>query len=149
MNYENLLRGHGLKVTPQRLGILSLMDQKGHINVDDLYLQIKEKFASISLATMYKNINAMMASSVITEVKIPKQKSRFEILKESHGHLLCQECGEFSDIEFDIGKIVSDISTKSNYQLFETSLVLSGICPLCQHSSASPVSFLPVAHIHT
>ncbi|MDD2357689.1 MAG: Fur family transcriptional regulator [Thiovulaceae bacterium] len=149
MNYENLLRGHGLKVTPQRLGILSLMDQQGHMNVDDLYLQIKEKFASISLATMYKNINAMMSASIITEIKIPKQKSRFEIVKESHGHLLCQECGEFMDIELDIAKMVDDVSAKSSYQLFEASLVLSGICPLCQHSSASPVSFLPVAHIHT
>ncbi len=148
MNYENLLREHGLKVTPQRLGILSLMDQKGHISVDELYLNIKDQFTSISLATMYKNVNSMMASSVITEVKIPKQKSRFEIAKEAHGHLLCQECGEFMDIELDLEKIVDDVSIKSKYKLVETSLVLSGICPLCQHSSASPVSIFPVAHSH-
>ena len=144
MNYENLLREHGLKVTPQRLGILSLMDQRGHISVDDLYLEIKDRFASISLATMYKNINTMMASSIIAEVKLPKQKSRFEIAKEVHGHLLCQECGEFLDIGVDFEKIINDITLKSRYRLFETSLVLSGVCPLCQHSSASPVSLLPI-----
>ena len=140
MNYENLLREHGLKVTPQRLGILSLMDSRGHINVDDLYLEIKYRFASISLATMYKNINAMSASSIITEVKIPKQKSRFEIVKEPHGHLLCQNCGDFVDVKVDFEQIVDDVQTKSRYKLVETSLVLSGICPLCQHSSTSPVS---------
>ncbi len=148
MNYENLLREHGLKVTPQRLGILSLMNQKGHMSVDELYTQIKEQFTSISLATMYKNMNAMMASSVITEVKIPKQKSRFEIAKEAHGHLLCQECGEFIDVELNLKQIAEDVSMKSRYKLVETSLVLSGVCPICQHSSARPVSAFPVAHSH-
>lgn len=148
MNYENLLRENGLKVTPQRLCILSLMDKQGHIGVDELYLQIKDQFASISLATLYKNVNAMMALSVITEVKIPKQKSRFEIAKEAHGHLLCQECGEFRDVELNLEKIVDDVFEKSSYKLLETSLVLSGVCPTCQHSSARPVSTFPVTHSH-
>lgn len=147
MNYENLLREGGLKVTPQRLGILSLMEDSGHISVDDLYKEIKKMFPSISLATMYKNINAMMSSSIIAEIKIPKQKSRFEIVKEEHGHLLCRQCGDFSDIKVDFAKILGEIETKSSYKLFETNLVLSGICPLCQHSSASPVSLFPVGLI--
>ena len=147
MNYENLLREHGLKVTPQRLGILSLMQQSGHVSVDDLYAEIKKQFPSVSLATMYKNINAMMNSSTIIEVKIPKQKSRFEIVKEKHGHLLCQECGDFSDIKVDFEKVIGDIQMKSRYKLFETNLVLSGICPRCQHSSASPISLFPVGLI--
>ena len=147
MNYKNLLRESGLKVTPQRLGILSLMEHNGHMSVDDLYEEIKKLFPSISLATMYKNINAMMNSSTIIEVKIPKQKSRFEIVKEKHGHLLCQQCGDFSDIKVDFEKIVRDIEMKSRYKLFETNLVLSGICPLCQHSSTSPISLFPVGLI--
>ena len=73
MNYENLLREHGLKVTPQRLGILSLMQQSGHVSVDDLYAEIKKQFPSVSLATMYKNINTMMNSSIVIEIKIPKR----------------------------------------------------------------------------
>lgn len=131
MNYENLLREHGLKVTPQRLGILSLMDLYGHINVDEMYREIKKQFSSISLATMYKNIIAMSEASLIKEVKVPQQKSRFEIVKSPHGHLLCNKCGDFVDIEMDIEKIVEDVTKKSHYKMLDTSLVFCGICPTC------------------
>ena len=136
MNYENLLRDNGLKVTPQRLGILSFMEQKGHISVDDLYTEVRALFPSVSLATMYKNINSMVASNVITEVKIPLQKPMFEIVKKSHGHLFCQKCGEFMDIMLDLENIVEDAKNKSHYKLMETSLILSGECPVCQNSLA-------------
>ena len=131
MNYENLLREHGLKVTPQRLGILALMYAHGHINVDEMYKEIKKQFPSISLATMYKNINAMSEASLIKEVKIPQQKTRYEIVKAPHGHLLCDKCGEFVDIELDIERIIDDVKQKSHYKMLDTSLVFCGVCPSC------------------
>ncbi|WP_345992543.1 Fur family transcriptional regulator [Sulfurimonas sp. HSL-1716] len=131
MNYENLLRKHGLKVTPQRLGILTLMETRGHINVDEMYNEIKKQFPSISLATMYKNIIAMTETSLIKEVKVPQQKTRFEIVKSPHGHLLCDSCGDFVDIELDIDGLIEDVSKKSRYKLLDTSLVFCGICPGC------------------
>lgn len=137
MNYESLLREHRLKVTPQRFAILSLMNEYGHISVDDMYREIKKEFSSISLATMYKNINAMLEVSLIKEVKIPQQKSRFEIVKAPHGHLLCEKCGAFSDIEIEMDTLMSDVSKKSDYQLFETSLVFCGICPVCRQNSSA------------
>lgn len=131
MNYELLLREHTLKVTPQRLGILSLMQQAGHISIDDLYLEIKKQFTTISLATLYKNIHAMMDKALIKEVKIPQMKSRYEIAKEQHGHLLCETCGDFVDIELDLNDLIKNASKKSAYHINESHLVLTGHCPKC------------------
>ena len=131
MNYANLLRESGLKVTPQRLGILSLMDRYGHISVDDMYSEIKKEFASISLATMYKNVHAMQEAGLIKEVKTPQQKSRFEIVKAPHGHLLCEKCGDFTDIEIEMATLLNEVSQASRYRVHDTNLVFSGICPSC------------------
>jgi Fur family peroxide stress response transcriptional regulator len=132
MNYENLLHEHTLKATPQRLGILSLMHANGHISIDELFEQIKKQFSSISLATLYKNINAMLESSLITEVKIPNMKPKYEIAKDTHAHLLCDACGEFKDISIDLEKLISLTEAKSNYALKDTSLIFSGLCEKCQ-----------------
>ena len=132
MNHELLLREHNLKVTPQRLGILSLMHSAGHLDVEELFVLIKEQFSSISLATLYKNINAMLKSSLITEIKIPQRKSKYEIAKEPHIHLLCQQCNEFIDVNVNIDSIVDEASTKSHYQLLDSSIVLCGLCEKCQ-----------------
>jgi len=132
MNYEILLREHNLKVTPQRLGILTLMHSTGHIDVEELYARIKKQFSSISLATLYKNINAMLQSSLITEVKVPHTKSKYEITKEPHVHLLCQNCNEFIDLELNIDCLTNEASLKSHYQFIDSNIVLSGICEKCQ-----------------
>jgi len=136
MNYESLLREHHLKVTPQRLGILSLMQEAGHLDVEELYILIKKQFASISLATLYKNINAMLEKSLITEIKIPKHKSKYEIAKEPHIHLLCQKCDEFIDVSVNIDTLVDEATTKSHYQLLDSSIVLCGVCESCQTAAA-------------
>ena len=132
MNYELLLREHKLKVTPQRLGILTLMQSAGHLDVEELFVLIKKQFSSISLATLYKNINAMLENSLITEIKIPKHKSKYEIAKEPHIHLLCQKCNEFIDVNVNIESLVDEASMKSHYQLVDSSIVLCGVCEKCQ-----------------
>ena len=132
MNYETLLREHALKATPQRLGILSLMHKNGHISIDDLFIQIKKQFKAISLATLYKNINAMLESTLISEVKIPHMKSKYEIAKLPHAHLLCDSCGEFKDINIDLDGLMKQTEEQSHYTLNHSSLVFSGLCEKCK-----------------
>ena len=134
MNYELLLREHQLKVTPQRLGILSLMQKAGHLDVEELFTLIKKQFSSISLATLYKNINAMMESKLLSEIKVPKHKTKYEIAKDPHIHLVCQKCNEFIDLDINIDTLVDEASTKSHYQLLDSSIVLCGLCQKCQTS---------------
>jgi len=133
MNYEQLLRTHTLKVTPQRLGILNLMERSGHISIEQLYKEIKVHFSAISLATLYKNIHAMMATSLITEVQLPHMKPRYEITKETHGHLLCTECGCFEDIAVNLNDVIKEVSNTTHYKIDESQLVLSGRCVKCQN----------------
>lgn len=137
MNKVNLLKQHHLKTTPQRAAIIELMESAGHISIENLYPMIKLKFASISLATLYKNIHAMMENNLIREVKIPGYKSRYEIVKEPHAHMLCKECGELKDFSYDSSVLMDEAVNKSDYKAEEVSVVVSGICPKCQKGIGS------------
>lgn len=132
MKHEHLLKHHQLKATPQRMAIIELMHHAGHISIDDLYQAIREKFASISLATLYKNVHTMMNVSLIREVKIPGQKTKYEIEKEAHAHVMCKSCGELKDIPFNPNSLLKTSMDISNYQTEEVSIVISGTCPECQ-----------------
>lgn len=132
MNYELLLKEHQLKVTPQRLGILNLMYKHGHISVDNLFVEIKKQFSSISLATLYKNISSMLETSLITEVKAPEHKTHYEITKQAHAHFVCTDCGSHTDIDFDVKSVCEDVIDKNNYSIETTSLILSGKCSECK-----------------
>lgn len=130
-NYTTILREYNLKATPQRLVIIESIDKYGHINIDRLYEEVKAKFSSISLATIYKNINSMINNMLLLEVKIPNQKSVFEIVKEQHSHLVCNECGQVLDVKLDTSKIVDTISHDYKFQIDQSDLVFSGKCTSC------------------
>ena len=131
-NYTNTLRQHNLKATPQRLAIVDALFIHGHMNTESLYLMMLEKFSSISLATIYKNINLMIEKSFIQEVKLPHAKSVYELTKTSHSHLLCKKCGAIEDVEINLDKFVHEISKTNQFQIDKTDFVLSGNCKNCQ-----------------
>ena len=131
MNYEQLLRERSLKVTPQRIGMLNLIEMSGHISIEDLYRRIKKEFSSISLATLYKNLHSMANAEILKEVKIPEQKSRYEIVKEPHAHLLCQKCGGFEDIAVDFSKIGECLDVQSGFTIERTETTFIGLCAKC------------------
>ena len=130
-DYTEILRSYNLKATPQRLVIIESIDNYGHINIDRLYEEVKIKFSSISLATIYKNINSMINNTLLLEVKIPNEKSVYEIIKEQHSHLVCKDCGEVIDIKIDTTRIVDCISQDYKFSIDKSDLVFSGSCESC------------------
>ncbi len=132
MNYTNLLKEYDLKVTPQRVAIVEELYTNGHMNIDDLYKKLLSKFPSVSLATIYKNINAMVEKVFLSEVKIPNTKSVYELVKAEHAHLVCSSCGHIEDITLDASTIFNEASQISGFKIDSTDIVLSGTCNKCQ-----------------
>ena len=131
-NYINQLRAYHLKATPQRIAITEALDAYGHLSVEQLYTLLKAKFNSLSLATIYKNINIMMENAFVSEVKLPEQKSVYELTKESHAHLQCKECHNVWDIHLDLDNVIKSASTNSTFDIESANLVLTGVCEECQ-----------------
>jgi Fur family peroxide stress response transcriptional regulator len=132
MNYAQLLKQNELKATPQRMLLVEQLDINGHMNIDDIHRVLKQSFPTISLATIYKNINIMLNILFLSEVKIPHQKSVYELSKEEHSHVVCSKCNEIVDITLDTDTILSQASVMSSYSLDKSSIVFSGVCPKCQ-----------------
>lgn len=132
LNYMTLLKDYDLKVTPQRVAIVEELYKNGHMNIDDLYKKLLVKFPSISLATIYKNINAMLEKVFLTEVKIPDAKSVYELVKTEHTHLVCSSCGYIEDIVLETSFLQEQVSQISPFKVSSVNVVLSGICANCQ-----------------
>ena len=132
MNYLQKLQEHQLKATPQRLLIVEHLDRYGHMNIDDLYIKLKKSFPSLSLATIYKNINLMIEKLFISEVKIPNQKSVYELTKAEHAHMVCASCATIIDVKLDTTPLSDEAQSLTHFKVRETSVVFSGLCPNCQ-----------------
>ncbi|SFV67675.1 Peroxide stress regulator; Ferric uptake regulation protein; Fe2+/Zn2+ uptake regulation proteins [hydrothermal vent metagenome] len=129
-DYIILLKQNDLKATIQRTSILKSIDHAGHINIDEIYENVKEQHPTLSLATIYKNIILMQQNNVIIEVPMNGEKSKYELKKEDHIHLICQLCGEIRDTK--ITKEREQILTVENFQLNNAQINLYGLCQKCQ-----------------
>ena len=78
-----------------------MLDRHEHPSIDDLYEGIKEDYPSISLATVYKNLNTLLDEGVVVEVNAPNKKSRYDIYQMPHIHVVCEKCGNVTDLFMD------------------------------------------------
>ncbi len=138
-NYAELLKENGLKATFQRMNILEVLEKNGHMSIDAIYNDITKIHPSLSLATIYKNIILMVEKGVVVEVPISGLKSKYELAKEDHIHLVCTECGDVEDKpcvkETDI--VLSTLIKKESFILNKRQINLYGVCKECQNQIAS------------
>lgn len=100
MDFVNLLKEYHLKATPQRLSVLKVLHRNEHPTIDELYESIKSEYPSISLATVYKNVNTLKENGVVIEVNMPNGKMRYDIYTKPHIHIVCTKCGGVEDMEY-------------------------------------------------
>ncbi|EMI4815902.1 peroxide-responsive transcriptional repressor PerR [Campylobacter upsaliensis] len=101
MELLQMLKKYNLKATPQRLCVLKILKRHEHPNIDELYAEIKREYPSISLATVYKNINMLQSQGLVVEINIANQKSCYDIYEKEHIHIICNGCGSIEDKDFD------------------------------------------------
>ena len=137
--YATLLKESGLKATFQRMNILEVIEKSGHMSVEDIYEEVTKVHPSLSLATIYKNIILMMEKGVLVEVPIAGKKSKYELSKVDHMHLICTEGGEVKDRSCldSTDKILYTLTEQEHFKLNKRQINLYGVCEKCQMQKVS------------
>ncbi len=135
----DLLRNAGMRVTPQRLEIVSALVHGSHPSAEEIYEQVSTKLPTTSLATVYNTLEALKSLGQVLEVRPPQGGIRYDVLRPyGHSHLVCKRCGRVEDAPQEIvenGEVslkVPDIGWSD----LEIRLDLEGICPYCREVGA-------------
>ncbi|MEK0446749.1 MAG: hypothetical protein RLZZ399_2070 [Verrucomicrobiota bacterium] len=96
---ENLSPKKGLRQTEQRKAVFeALMSQTDHPSAVDVFMRVKSRMPSISLATVYNCLDALTESGLVRVVNHEREPSRFCANREEHAHLFCTQCGSVTDL---------------------------------------------------
>ena len=138
-DYATLLNKSGLKATFQRMNILENIEKHGHMSIEAIYEEVIKAHPSLSLATVYKNIILMVEKGVLVEVPIAGKKSKFELTKNDHIHLICTQCGEVEDRQHNMnaGSIFHSMAQDEKFRLSKQQINLYGVCSHCVEEVAS------------
>jgi Fur family transcriptional regulator, peroxide stress response regulator len=121
----------GLKVTHQRLVLFdAVCKMKHHPTAEQVYESVRPEHPSLSLATVYKNLEAFFHSGLIGKVFSPEGHMRYDPRTENHGHIYCANTREIYDFfDEELNQLITEFFRKkkvSNLRIKNISLQING-----------------------
>lgn len=129
--YQELLKSKGLKSTPQRIMVLTTIAEGGHIDIDQLSNDFKNKGMNVPLATLYRILGELSSVGILHTVSLSGGKTKYEIAKGEHPHFLCEQCGQLEDLQVAMNDIVNIAQNACAHSTQSVSVMLHGICQSC------------------
>ena len=94
-----ILRETGLKMTPQRLAILKVLDgNTSHPSATDIFRDLHQEYPTMSLATVYNTLEVLAKNGMLLELPITKDRMNYDPDTSEHDHAYCSACGKIFDI---------------------------------------------------
>lgn len=126
------LKELGLKLTPQRIGIMEYLDgNTEHPSADVIYKALAKKYPTMSMATVYNTLEVLTNYGYVRELTIEPQKKHFDPNTKRHNHLMCVSCKQIVDIQSDI-KVRLSQEERGDFELIGHHIEFYGICPICK-----------------
>lgn len=92
-------RAAGLAVTPQRLAVYrALLSSEDHPTPEMLFRRVRRELPSLSLATIYKALDALERLGVVAQVSPVGDAKRYDANDQRHHHLVCVRCKQVMDL---------------------------------------------------
>ncbi|RCN56381.1 transcriptional repressor [Acidiferrobacter thiooxydans] len=96
----DLLRGHGVNPTAQRIEIARLLVYRRiHLTAEDVFRLVNRDGAHVSKATVYNTLGVFAEKGLIREVVIDPTRVVYDSNTAPHHHFYNTETGELFDIE--------------------------------------------------
>lgn len=124
----------GRHFTRQRATVFDYLSQvTHHPTADDVYLAVKATLPKISLATVYKNLEALVACGFASRLTYGDGAARYETRRDPHYHQRCLLCGSLTDLEPVAGKeLLRRIQPTGGFEATDFRLELLGHCRACR-----------------
>lgn len=89
----------GFKRTPQRLAILEYLEgNTEHPSAEEIYEAVSKKNPSLSFATVYNTLNALVQAGALLEISLDPERRRYDPNTDLHHHAICMTCRKVMDI---------------------------------------------------
>jgi Fur family transcriptional regulator, peroxide stress response regulator len=136
--FAQYCRSHGLSVTHQRLAIFeALASSREHPSAEQLHTAVQRRIPTLSLATVYKNLEALKAIGAVVDVNPLHEQARYESALPGtgaghpHHHLVCTSCKKVRDLhDSDLDRL--RVRDAQGFEVRAVRVQAEGLCPDCQ-----------------
>lgn len=131
---KSKLEARGAHLTQQRAAVFDYLRQvEHHPSAEEVYMAVKQKLPKISLATVYKNLEALVNCGAISKLTYGDAAARYDIRTDHHYHTRCLDCGKIWDLDSKAGPDwLKQIKPQAGFAVKDYRLELLGYCRECR-----------------
>ena len=126
----------GLRMTRQRRLIAEvLMNEHGHLNIDELHDLVCKIDPNVGHATLYRTVKLLVDCGLVTSAQFGDGSARFEsaVNRAHHDHLICTECACIIEFENEkIEELQVEECKRHNFLMRHHKMEIYGLCINCQ-----------------
>ncbi len=129
-----ILKEKKLKVTPQRLAIFhALSHTTAHPSAETIYTGLRETHPTMSLATVYKTLDALIKADLVQQINVGEDVYRYDANIQSHPHIVCTKCNCVQDLATKpVADIREKVQAETDFTVTFEQLYFYGLCPECK-----------------
>lgn len=128
---------NSIPLTQQRLEVYrELIWSKDHPSPEEIHKRLRGRFPTISLATVYKNLEALSRIGFARRINPLSDRLRYDHDLSPHSHFICTSCKKVEDIESEAldGLQIPD-PENFEYEITLKMIVFTGICSQCKNNT--------------
>ena len=128
-----VLRGCGLRVTPQRLAVLRAVSSAPHATAGSLVQMVRAELGSVSTQAVYDVLEVLTEKGLLRRIQPAGSPSRYEDrVADNHHHLICRDCDRMVDVDCAVGAPPCLTAVEDfGFEIDEAEVVYWGRCPEC------------------
>lgn len=125
-----------MNYSKQRELILDVLKKNPvHPTADKLYELVRPLMPSISLATVYRNLNQLVDNGSVRKISGLDGAIHYDHCVEKHYHFICTCCNKVYDVPYNVAQDLElKLKSLTGLEAQSTELTFKGLCPNCQNS---------------
>jgi Fur family ferric uptake transcriptional regulator len=127
-NAVELLRGQGMRMTPQRLAIVDeIMSTSGYIIPVTVIERVQARVPGVSPSTVYRTLERLEQVGVLTHVHLESGVGYHRLEEVQHAHLTCSRCS--------LRSLERLVERDHGFRPDFTHHAIAGVCAACHQAA--------------
>ena len=136
---EQQLREAGLRVTRQRLAVLTVLHDHPHPDTDTVIRRVREATGDVSHQAVYDVLRALTDAGLVRRIQPTGSVARYEVrVGDNHHPVVCRSCAAIADVDCAVGEAPCLTASDSHgFLIDQAEVTYWGLCPSCAAAAAS------------
>lgn len=132
-DWDEVLRLHGYRITPQRQLVLDAINSLGHATPEELCSEVQKTAPAVNLSTIYRTLEVLEQVGLVTHAHIGHGAPTYHSVDdEAHIHLVCDICGTVQSVDADVAQgFVQILREQAGFETDVAHVSVHGQCAKC------------------